>query len=79
MCNDMILHMSHMRILKQNCATINPTNRAENTYVADTGRPLGEVIEGPSDVEQSHVESVEQRQVLLENKHNQQQRPSLRL
>lgn len=43
-----------------------------DTYIADPSRPLGQVIEGRADVEQSHVESVQEGQTLMEDEHGRQ-------
>lgn len=48
----------------------------EVTYIADTRRPLGQVIEGAADVKQSHVDAVQQR---LEEDHSRQTRSPLGL
>lgn len=49
------------------------------TYIADTGRPLRQVIERATDVENSHVESVQEGQTLMEDKHGRQACPPLGL
>lgn len=48
------------------------------TYIADPCHPPGQVIKGATDVEESHVESVQEGQTLPQDKHSRQTRPPLR-
>lgn len=42
------------------------------TYIADTGRPLGGVIEGAAQVEDGHMEALQEHQALLEGEDGRQ-------
>lgn len=44
-------------------------NVKTNTYIADTSCPLWQMIERATDVEKSHMQSVQESQTLLEEKH----------
>lgn len=49
------------------------------TYIADAGCPLGQVVEGAADVEESHVQPVQEAQALLQGEHGRQARLPLGL
>lgn len=57
---DTTIKSKHLKHLK---------NKERITYIADSSCPLGQVIERAADVEQSHVESVQEGQTLLEDEH----------
>lgn len=50
-----------------------------NTHIADAGRPLPQVVEGPADVKQGHMHPVEDGESLLEGQHGRHTRPPLGL
>lgn len=49
------------------------------TYICDGRRPLGQVVEGAAEVEQSHVEALQQGESLPEDRHSREAGPPLGL
>lgn len=50
--------------------TPHPQKTKTNTYITDTSRSLGQVIEWAIDIKQSCMEAMQEGQALLDDKHN---------